>query len=534
MSDEQPAPEVEKKRAPKKGPVNQLALFLENERKVLKIILTDQTFITRWKGRLLAEHFGHDWSRLIFRAIDGFQGKYKTLPAVSSLLQILKEYVTLDLPLNEIAQHLTDTLAEPLPDIHFIKELVLEHMKCQDYNNLAVNVADAVGHKRYDEIPELFRETVMRHTEAPPPEEYEERTVAERVALEKSATGKPVQSPWPTFNANHGGGWDASAVAVIMGPLGSGKSILLVNAGVHAVVNGKTVFHFTFELSKDKTLARYDVCLTGRTHKERRADPGECDRIITTMRKEGKLGKLFVLEIPTGQCSANAVQNAVQQQMAMSPEDKPDVIVLDYLGIMMPNDPKSVDMKNTYQKLKTISEEVRALAMILKLPVVTAFQSNRGSFGKETIRKDDAADSIAVLHVVDDVLTINQTDIDRAAGVMRLYSAKSRDHADAYNIVCNVDYDNLRVTENVEGTTAYNKRIEGKKADPSSYRKASIAADGTPLEHPAPVFDPGSAEASFASVVDMGQTPFKRRQLEENGVAATLPVPPPLPPPVNA
>ena len=50
---------------------------------------------------------------------------------------------------------------------------------------------------------------------------------------------------------------------VITGETGAGKSMALVHLGAQAVLEGKTVVHYTLELADTVVATRYDSCITG-------------------------------------------------------------------------------------------------------------------------------------------------------------------------------------------------------------------------------------------------------------------------------
>lgn len=464
----------------------------------LKIILTDDGFVPKWYNRMKAEHLTHDWTRIAFKSIEGYYKEFKKLPSSSALFLIAQQFIMHNDPTWDIMHHIEEIINYTPQDIEFTKAVMLDHLKKHDYHQFLVDAAMAIQQDNYLEVERMIRELVTIHTDVEMSPEFLAggSAVLQRVAREKIST-KAMQSRWPTLNANNGGGIEAEALTVFMGPSGSGKSTLLVNAGAHALMNGLTVYHFTFELSKEKTEARYDVCLTGINHATRLSNPEQVQNWLDNRRAGSnaatRMGDLHVIQLPTGQCKVNDVVGLIKQHYLISGK-KPDMVILDYLTIMMPNDPDVVDLKSPYATYKKIAEEARGAAMDLKIPFLTAVQSNRGSLEKETIKKQDIADSFGVIHVADLVLTINQTEMDKQANAMRLYVTKSRNFMDSYSIVCTVDYSTLRVDENSATTGVYNQKVETKKAEPTQYKKSATG-------EAVPVYDPASADAGLFDVL---------------------------------
>ena len=496
-------------------PERKLDFTTEIERQSLRIIAKDVTFTVKWKGRLKPEHFNEPHIQILFRAIEDYVKIYNKLPDLEMLIQHLKKHLSGQDNYKGFVVFATELFAEADRHSHeAVKDCLMDHMKIVDYEHFAIEVANAINSGRHDEIPDMLARVKVRHAKTIAVTPYlrdENDSVMARVA-EENDLKKAHPSPWVTFNNKHGGGFQNSAVSAFMGPTGSGKSILLINAGSKFVTNGLTVYHFTFELSAKKTKARYDVCLSGASYAERKANPGLVDSRLKAMKDRGDL---YVIQYPTGTCTCDMIEASIMEYTMLGAK-KPDVLIVDYLTIMAPNTPDEVDMKKDYSKLKTIAEELRAVAMNLDIPIITALQSNRGSAAKDKIGKEDIADSYAVMHVLDCVLSINQTDVEKQNSQMRLHLAKVRDFEDGYTIVADVDYGNLRIFEKSESTIAYNKAMAKMAADAIDKRATTGVA--TPL--PAALIDQTSANAGLECIIGMGQPSFKRNSNMEIKLSA--------------
>lgn len=485
-------------------PNRKMEFVPEVERQAMRIILTDAFFVVKWRGRLKPEHFNEPHIQVLFKTVDSYVTTYGMLPTLEMVYQHIKN----DIGSYDSYQGLADyalalTQEKFRSDEKAVKDCLMAHMRATDFDRFILEAARMSNEKEYSKIETRLKEIMIRHTDsvlAPAYLSTPEDSVVERVKIEQSLK-VATASPWPTLNIKHGKGFQPSAVSAFMGPTGSGKSILLVNSGSHSVLQGKTVYHFTFELSDRKTKARYDVCLTGAGYAERAADPQKIDTALAGMKN---LGKLYVIQMSTGTCSTNAVRATINDYIMMG-APRPDVIILDYLTIMMPNNPDDVDMKKEYSKLKVIAEEVRALAMDLDLPILTALQSNRGAAGKEKISKEDIADSYAVMHVLDLVLSINQNDAEKQGGTLRLYAAKVRDFEDGYSIPLQVTYNNLRVFEDPKLTAAYNAAVASMTAQAMSQR--TVAGIHGPM--PAAGVDPSDPTAGMDCVLGLGTNSMK-------------------------
>lgn len=507
------------------APLRKLGFTQEMENKAIKIIFTDAGFVNSWVGRLKEEHFSYAWNKILFRVVREYQSKNNRLPTKDIIEQEAQAYISPDDNAEAFYNHFINLFQEQVGDADYVKDILLTHMKKTDYDGFLLRFAEMCRDGKHDAIKPQFEDMIRRHAKTIHQPKYmaQGHSVVERV-MKETQYKSAIPSPWPTFNANNGGGFQSGTLNCFMGPTGSGKSILLVSVGAHALRNRKTVYHFTFELSNEKTAARYDVILTGATYAERTANPKAVDEALKGL----QLGDLYIIEYPTDTCSANRVRATIDEYVSRGCPP-PDIIILDYLTIMNPSDTSSVDMKNEYAKLKQIAEDVRGFAMdeaYGKPPIVSALQSNRGAEQKTAvgneIKKSDVADSYALMGVLDVNLTINQSPTEKQAGRLRLYSAKARDNVDGYTITCDINYGNLRVTENVQTTAMYQAAAEGKRVE--AMQKGQIP----------PALDPTSLEASMDQMCKIGlrlsQTQVKNASASDIRSVESLIAKPPIPP----
>jgi replicative DNA helicase len=497
-------------------PTRKLEFLPEIEQQAIVIVTKDQSFLVKWKNRLKVDHWNEPHIQVIFKIVDEHTTKYKELPTISIIKQELLKHLSVYDALENFVRYIDEIFTKNYQtEEKYTKDCLMDHMKAVDYDRFIIEAAKLISQKNHKSIPKLLEEITVRHTLAQPVDAYlstEAESVVARVTKEKTLKAG-VKTPWATFNAKHGGGFQVAALSAFMGPTGSGKSINLVNVGACCVLNGLNVYHFTFELSAEKTKARYDVCIGGVSSDERRNNPQILDDALKKIKDKGTMGKLYVIQHPTGTASANTVRGSLNDYLLLG-GPKPDVIILDYLTIMLPNDPDNVDMKRDYAKLKQIAEEVRAIAMEMDIPIVTALQSNRNAASKEKIGKEDIADSYAVMHVLDCVLTLNQTEAEKQMGKMRLYASKVRDFDDCYTIMTDVDYKTLRISEDSASTMNYNAAVA--KATTAAIAKA--ASSGTLAIQPP--FTPDSPEAGMESL--LGASSFGTHSVKAKNAVVQL------------
>ena len=119
------------------------------------------------------------------------------------------------------------------------------------------------------------------------------------------------------------------------------------------------------------------------------------------------LGKLYVKQYPTGECTALDIERYVKE-IEEQEKFKVDVVIVDYLGIMC--DYRNPNTENTYLKGKHISEDLRAVAIKHDLIIDTAAQIGRSAGDSSDINITDISESMGVMHTADSSIGLIQTE----------------------------------------------------------------------------------------------------------------------------
>ena len=132
----------------------------------------------------------------------------------------------------------------------------------------------------------------------------------------------------------------------------------------------------------------------------------------------------------------------------------PDLIILDYLLIMAPNNKKSSDESNTYTRFKAVTEEVRNLAKNLNIPIWTASQIGRAGQSEDGGTKaittsKDMSESRGIYDTVDFFCTLNQTLKQKKGLKLNLFVDKCRNGESGGVFNLKVDYTVMNIAEDI-------------------------------------------------------------------------------------
>jgi archaellum biogenesis ATPase FlaH len=230
--------------------------------------------------------------------------------------------------------------------------------------------------------------------------------------------------------------------AVFLGQAGLGKTLILGNVALNAVVAGKNVLYITFEIDQKELRKRIDAAFTGHSVRDILQLRQQVKDKVIEAKKNGGVGRLIIKEFPPASVSAIDIE-AFLHSMKIKRQFTPDVIVLDYLGIMTSI---SKDAKNSYEKGKAICEEIRALSDRFKCPILSAVQSNRAGFGQANVEMDNIADSMGIAHTADLIISLAQPEELKENNQIKFEIIKSRISKTGSKGIVDVDYDRLKIT----------------------------------------------------------------------------------------
>ena len=139
---------------------------------------------------------------------------------------------------------------------------------------------------------------------------------------------------------------------------------------------------------------------------------------------------------------------------------KPDVVVIDYLNLINP----STKNLNSYESVKEIAEQLRAMAFKFNIPVVSASQVNRTGHGKADPGMENISESIGLPATCDVLCALWQEDTDRTLGILNMSIKKNRFGANFGAWAFKVKYETLTLKETNKDHFSSDKDEESKES----------------------------------------------------------------------
>jgi replicative DNA helicase len=230
---------------------------------------------------------------------------------------------------------------------------------------------------------------------------------------------------------------------MVVAPPGVGKSLFLVNQGVHSLMEGRKVLYISLEMSEDKIAQRFDSVMT-LIPQFKLKDPTSQLSVKERLElfQQEFSGQLVIKEFPTGQASINTIRN-LMVQLQNYEDFTPDLLVVDYLELMRP----TRDVQQEYHAQQRVAEELRGLGMEYGMLIWTATQTNRQGRMVKVITDAELGDSYGKIRTCDFAMSLNQTEEEFDMGKMRGYVIKSRNGRPRFTVPIQIDYGTLRMAE---------------------------------------------------------------------------------------
>jgi len=220
------------------------------------------------------------------------------------------------------------------------------------------------------------------------------------------------------------GGMDPGTLTVFIAPAKFGKSMALINVGFANLLRGKTVVHFTLEISEKKIMKRYASRIS-RVARIEKAPKKTIKRVQKFAQLHG--GKLIVKGYPTKTATVETIKSYLYH-LQNKDDIKPDIIIVDY-GDLLRSGAYGKDKDGSSERFiqGDVFEGLRAMAQEFDCTLVTASQCNRAAATKPIIRMEDIAESYAKCQVADHIIALCGTEEERKKKRLRLFFAGSRE-----------------------------------------------------------------------------------------------------------
>jgi len=275
-----------------------------------------------------------------------------------------------------------------------------------------------------------------------------------RLSKLKDGNGQ-ISTGWPSIDKKLYGGFNRGELNIFCAGSGGGKSLFLANLGVNWALQGLNVLYLTFELSEGLVSMRLDSMTTGISTREIFKSIDDVELKVKMLGK--KSGNLQVKYMPSGK-NCNDIR-AYLKEYQVKKGTKPDVLLIDYLDLMMPLSVK-VSPSDLFVKDKYVSEEIRNLAMETQCVTVTASQLNRSAVEEIEFDHSHISGGLSKIMTADNVIGIFTSRAMKERGRYQIQFMKTRSSSGVgQKVDLEFNMDTLRITDlGEEGESSFNQQ----------------------------------------------------------------------------
>lgn len=408
--------------------------FQEN---LVHLIFEDRAFSDQIREVLDVEFLEVKYLRLFLNRMFRHRDKYGTHPSRDAMTTMLRTELDdeNEVVVKQVREFFARILSSDsrLKDAEYIKSVSLEFCRKQKLKEALLESADLINRvssTSYDEVRKKIDLALRLGSENNFGYDY----LADFEKRFELKSRDPVTTGWDKIDKITQGGLGAGELGVVIAPTGVGKSMVLVHLGAQALHEGKTVVHYTLELSDTVVASRYDSCITGVNLSD---VYGRKDDIYEQIKDVP--GRLIVKEYPTKTATTATITNHLEKLIARG--IIPDTVIVDYGDLLRPIDKR----KEKRNELESIYEEMRAIAQTYNCPVWTASQTNRTGLNAEVITMESISEAFNKCFVADFICTISRTIEDKNRDEGRMFVAKNRNGPDGIVFPIFMDTKNVKI-----------------------------------------------------------------------------------------
>ena len=373
-------------------------------------LLKDESFINGTIPFLRSEYFHDRSERIVYDSIVSYITKYKTNPTKDALLIELTEKNNLGKEYDDVVEIIEEIDKD---SSEFDSAWLIDNTEkfCQDkaiYNSImeSIEILDGKTKKDKGAIPTLLTEALSVSFDSHIGHDYIE-DADERFNFYNRKEEK-IPFDIEMLNKITEGGLANKTLNVMMASPGAGKTLAMCHMAAGYLTDGYNVLYITLEMAEERISERIDANLMNVSISDLKNLPKAMyDKKITNIQNK-TTGKLIVKEYPTVQAGAGHFRHLVKE-LGMKRKFVPNVIFIDYINLCLSMVHRGATV-NSYEKIKSIAEELRGLAVELVVPIITATQINRSGASSSDVSMENVAESFGLPATADLFIALIRTD----------------------------------------------------------------------------------------------------------------------------
>ncbi len=355
-------------------------------------------------------------NRKLFEIVQWYHQRYSSLPSVDTLKLILAKSKISEEMKQKVTLLFSELASATFADrpLTFLIDEMKETYKTAKLRETLVTSVNHLEAEKIKEAIDSLKEGIVKLEltgRDDVREGFIDKTADERFGRYTDIKLNPdkykgIHIGWPTFDSVTNG-VRGGQLMVLIAAVKEGKSTALLNIAHNVYMSGYNVLYVSVEMPKEQVERRFDARATGLSYskiRDGRLNPMEeqiYKQCLTNQKT--KTNKFYTID------SHNCSTSYLRSKIKTFPH-KFDLVVLDYLTLIQP----SVKGRDQWESIGKVTEEVRAIAREMNIPIITAAQANRDGI-KEAKYKYNV-ENIGLSHLIsahaDTLLSLRLTDRD--------------------------------------------------------------------------------------------------------------------------
>lgn len=437
---------------------------ISNEKLILSSLISNQDYVGKVLPFIKDEYFGEVNEKKLLSTIKFLIDKFGRPPNKTEVLVTVKNDETL-------SENQTDEIVDLVNDISRMKgtsntDWLIEVTEafCKDkaiFNAIQTSISVYQGEESTlttNSIPDILQKAISVNFDSKIGSDYYDDAESRFLNYLNPKTKIPFEHP--TLNHITNGGVTTKTLNLILAPTGAGKSLGLVDLASGYMRQGYDVLYITLEMAEDEILRRvdgnmFDVDINSIQEIGKKQFLNNISQFKKRFKSFNEVqgrtyGTIKVKEYAPGAASTHNITH-ILNELKIKQGFVPKIIMVDYVQIMASSIMKAGSV-GSYYYYKSISEELRGLAVREDVSVWTAGQFNRSGMGNTDVDMENIAESVAIAHTADFVLAFIRTDELDADNQLMVKQLKSRysNKSNLTKFLMNVSLEKQKLTDTFE------------------------------------------------------------------------------------
>jgi len=411
----------------------------EFQRDILRLLLCDRAALASLRPALVPDYFTDETYRWVAASVFKVFDAANAHPGQPSVLQAAIDDCPGSLDPEEVEAAVRALYEDGVPeDAEYVRGRVVEFARGQRLRAAAAESEELLDSGQYDEwIAKVNAAGIVASADIGDDMDLQADARETILTLDEMYGGAVPTVIEALDERLDGRGLCGGEMGVILGWPGYHKTTMLVNIGKGALAAGRRVAHFAFEGGRRKVALRYYCSIT----QTRKADfmlnrEQGVEAVESWFQQTG--GSLRLAYFPKETCTLAMLEAKLKRWEAFTGW-RPDLLIVDYPKLMKP----SGNDDQLRLQVASLYTGVQALAGRWGIPTWVAQQSDRPGGEKMkaggVLSMMNAAETFEPCRDADVIISTNQTDEEKADGILRLHGAKMREAEAGWTISLRVD-----------------------------------------------------------------------------------------------